>query len=49
MQPMVDKMGNYWGPAQSMGEEILAGTVTKDNAADKTAKMNEAMNTDAVK
>jgi arabinogalactan oligomer/maltooligosaccharide transport system substrate-binding protein len=42
-------MGNYWGPAESMGKELVAKTVTHDNAKDKTEKMNKAMNTDAVK
>ena len=41
-------MGNYWAPAANMGEELVAGTVTHDNAADKTAAMNEAMNSSAV-
>ena len=48
LQPIVSAMGNYWTPAQSMGEELVAGTVTHDNAADKTEAMNEAMNTSAV-
>jgi arabinogalactan oligomer/maltooligosaccharide transport system substrate-binding protein len=48
LQPLVADMGNYWSPAQNMGEELVAGTVTHDNAADKTAAMNEAMNSSAV-
>jgi len=48
VQPVVADMGLYWGPAQSMGEELVAGTVTHDNAAEKTEAMNEAMNTAAV-
>ena len=49
LQPTVAKMGNYWGAAESMGKELVAKTVTHDNAKDKTEKMNKAMNTDAVK
>ncbi len=48
VQPVVASMGQYWGPAQSMGEEIVAGTVTHDNAADKTAAMNDQMNSTGV-
>lgn len=48
VQPLVSTMGQYWTPAQSMGEEIVNGTVTHDNAADKTEAMNEAMNTATV-
>ena len=31
-----------------MGKELVAGTVTHDNAADKTESMNTSMNTAAV-
>ena len=48
VQPLQTDMGNYWGPAESMGKELVAGTVTHDNAAEKTESMNEAMNTSAV-
>ena len=48
VQPVVADMGLYWGPAQSMGEEIVAKTVTHDNAAEKTEAMNKAMNEAAV-
>ncbi len=48
MQPLAAGMSNYWTPAQSMGEEIVNGTVTHDNAAEKTEAMNNTMNTDAV-
>ena len=48
VQPLQADMGNYWTPAQSMGEEIVAGIVTHDNAAEKTEAMNETMNTAAV-
>lgn len=48
VQPVVASMGQYWGPAQSMGEEIVAGTVTHDNAAEKTEAMNDTMNSSSV-
>ena len=48
MQPLLAEMGNYWGPAQSMGEEIVAGSVNHSNAAEKTEAMNTAMNTSVV-
>ena len=47
MQPLVPEMGNYWSPAENMGKALVAGEVTHDNAAEKTADMNTAMNTDA--
>jgi arabinogalactan oligomer/maltooligosaccharide transport system substrate-binding protein len=48
VQPVVASMGQYWTPAQSMGEEIVAGTVTHDNAAEKTEAMNDTMNSTGV-
>ena len=48
VQPLQADMGNYWTPAESMGKELVAGTVTHDNAAEKTEAMNTAMNTSAV-
>ena len=48
VQPLQADMGNYWTPAESMGKELVAGTVTKANAADKTAAMNDSMNSSAV-
>lgn len=46
MQPLVKEMGNYWSPAENMGNAILSGEVTHDNAAEKTEDMNAAMNTE---
>ena len=40
VQPLQANMGNYWTPAESMGKELVSGTVTHDNAADKTTSMN---------
>lgn len=48
VQPLVSTMGQYWTPAQTMGEELVNGSVTHDNAAEKTEAMNEAMNTSVV-
>ena len=44
VQPMMQGMSNYWTPAESMGKELAVGTVTHENAAVKTAAMNEEMN-----
>ena len=43
-----ENMGLYWTPAQTLGEEIVKGTVTHDNAAEKTEETNKAMNSAAV-
>ncbi len=48
VQPLQADMGNYWGPAGSMGEELVAGTVTLANAAEKTESMNTSFNTPSV-
>ena len=48
VQPLQADMGNYWTPAESMGKELVAGTVTHKNAAEKTEAMNTSMNTAAV-
>ena len=48
VQPIQANMGNYWGPAESMGKELVAGAVTHANAAEKTETMNNSMNSSAV-
>ncbi|MBR7928350.1 extracellular solute-binding protein [Aerococcaceae bacterium zg-ZUI334] len=48
VQPLVAAMSNYWTPAQTLGDRIVAGEVTHENAAEVTAATNEAMNTSAV-
>ena len=48
VQPLQSAMGQYWTPAESMGKEIISGTVTKANAAEKTEAMNKSMNESAV-
>ena len=44
MQPYCANMGNWWTPASNMDNEIIAGTVTHDNAAEKTEAFNNAVN-----
>lgn len=44
LQPLVTEMTHFWGPAQTMGGEIAKGTITHKNSADRTKKMNKAMN-----
>ena len=44
MQPYCANMGNWWTPASNMANEIIAGTVTHDNAAEKTEAFNNAVN-----
>ncbi len=48
VQPLQENMGLYWTPAQTLGEEIVKGTVTHGNAAEKTEETNKAMNSAAV-
>ena len=48
VQPLQANMGQYWGPAESMGKELVAGAVNHENAAEKTETMNTSMNSSAV-
>ena len=43
-QPVLDEMGAYWDPAATMGGEIVNGDVTDANAAEKTKKMVQGIN-----
>ncbi|MDD7389890.1 MAG: extracellular solute-binding protein [Lachnospiraceae bacterium] len=43
LQPVLDEMGSYWVPAETMGKEIIQGDVTADNAAEKTKSMVEGI------
>ena len=43
-QPNIPEMGTYWGPAGNMASEIINGTVTHDNAVEKTAAFQDAIN-----
>ncbi len=48
LQPFVSKMGNCWSPVENMGKAIRNGSTTHDNAAEQTAAMNDAMNSDGI-
>jgi arabinogalactan oligomer/maltooligosaccharide transport system substrate-binding protein len=39
VQPMVDQMGKYWTPAETMGKELVQGDVKESNAAEKVKAM----------
>lgn len=39
VQPMLDEMGEYWTPAETMGKELVQGNVTASNAEEKTKAM----------
>lgn len=39
VQPMLDEMGSYWTPVETMGKEIHQGDVTEANAKAKTEAM----------
>ena len=48
LQPFVAQMNNCWTPVENMGKVIRNGTVTKENAAEQTKAMNDAMNSDGI-
>lgn len=48
LQPFVSKMSNCWTPVENMGRAIRNGSTTKDNAAEQTKAMNDAMNSDGI-
>lgn len=39
VQPMLDEMGEYWTPAETMGKELVQGNVKESNAEEKTKAM----------
>jgi len=43
-QPTITEMGNYWTAAGNMASEIINGTVTHDNAVEKTEAFFNAIN-----
>lgn len=43
-QPTIPEMGTYWSPAGNMASEIINGTVTHENAEEKTQAFQEAIN-----
>ena len=48
LQPSFSEMGYWWTPAQTMGENIVNGKVTVDNAKDETATFEKQANTKSV-
>lgn len=48
LQPFVAQMSNCWSPVENMGKAIRNGDVTKENAAEQTAAMNDAMNSTGI-
>jgi arabinogalactan oligomer/maltooligosaccharide transport system substrate-binding protein len=47
LQPSYSAMGNWWTPAQTMGENIVSGKVTLETAEEDTATFEEQANTSA--
>ena len=43
-QPTIPEMGYYWAAAGNMASEIINGTVTHDNAVEKTEAFQNAIN-----
>jgi maltose-binding protein MalE len=41
-------MGNFWDPAAAMGNAIVNGNVTHDNAAEEIQKTNDQMNNSGI-
>ncbi|WP_300367569.1 extracellular solute-binding protein [uncultured Subdoligranulum sp.] len=48
LQPFVASMSNCWTPVENMGKGIRNGNITQANAAEQTAAMNDAMNSDGI-
>ena len=48
LQPFVAAMSNCWTPVENMGKAIRNGSVTKENAAEQTKAMNDAMNSNGI-
>ena len=48
LQPFVASMNNCWTPVENLGKGIRNGTITHENAAEQTAAMNDAMNSDGI-
>ena len=48
LQPFVAAMNNCWTPVENMGKAIRNGSVTKENAAEQTKAMNDAMNSNGI-
>ena len=48
LRPFVAAMNNCWTPVENMGKAIRNGSVTKENAAEQTKAMNDAMNSNGI-
>lgn len=48
LQPFVASMNNCWTPVENLGKGIRSGTITHKNAAEQTAAMNDAMNSNGI-
>ena len=48
VQPLVSSMNNFWEPAAAMGNAIVNGNVTHDNAAEEIQKTNDQMNNSGI-
>ena len=48
LQPFVSKMNNCLTPIENICKGIRNVSITRDNAADQTEQMNEAMNSDGI-
>lgn len=48
LQPFVASMNNCWTPVENLGKGIRNGTITHENAAEQTAAMNDAMNSNGI-
>ncbi len=48
LQPFVASMNNCWTPVENMGKAIRNGSATKENAAEQTKAMNDAMNSNGI-
>ena len=47
-QPSIPEMNSYWGAAESMANAIVNGEVTAENAEQKTADFNTALNNSGI-
>lgn len=43
LQTSIPQMGNYWTPAEAFGQDLIAGTITKDNLQEKLDTFVEAI------
>ena len=48
LQPFVSAMNICWTPVANLDKALRNGNVTKENAAEQTQAMNDAMNSDGI-